>query len=122
MGRITPCSIIFAGTPPCKQFVSSFGLKLEAGNQGSEPKDFQKLLLQIKDTPYSGPISKIMLRSMQKARYYEENLGHFGLALKDYCHFTSPIRRYPDLTIHRIIKDCEEKKVHKFQEANNVEG
>jgi len=88
-----------------KIFISSFGLKLGgAGGEGYEPKDFQKLLLEIKNTPYSQPISKIMLRSMQKARYYPENLGHFGLALKDYCHFTSPIRRYPDLTIHRIIK------------------
>jgi len=88
-----------------KMFISSFGLVLSgAGGEGYEPKDFQKLLIQIKDTPYSQPISKIMLRSMQKARYYQENLGHFGLALRDYCHFTSPIRRYPDLTIHRIIK------------------
>ncbi len=88
-----------------KMFISSFGLILGgAGGDGYEPKDFQKLLLEIKNTPFSQPISKIMLRSMQKARYYPENLGHFGLALKDYCHFTSPIRRYPDLTIHRIIK------------------
>lgn len=87
-----------------KAFVSSFGLKLETGNQGSEPKDFQKLLLEIKGTPQSEPISKIMLRSMQKARYDSQALGHFGLALKDYCHFTSPIRRYPDLVIHRILK------------------
>lgn len=87
-----------------KTFVSSFGLKLEAGNEGSEPKDFQKLLNEIKGTPQSEPISKVMLRSMQKARYDSQALGHFGLALKDYCHFTSPIRRYPDLTIHRILK------------------
>lgn len=87
-----------------KAFVSSFGLKLETGNQGSKPKDFQKLLLEIKGTPQSEPISKIMLRSMQKARYDSQALGHFGLALKDYCHFTSPIRRYPDLVIHRILK------------------
>lgn len=87
-----------------RSFVSSFGLKLETGNQGSEPKDFQKLLFEIKGTPQSEPISKIMLRSMQKARYDSQPLGHFGLALKDYCHFTSPIRRYPDLVIHRILK------------------
>lgn len=87
-----------------KVFISSFGLKLIAGNEGYKPMVFQKLLEQIKDTEFSKPISKIMLRSMQKARYAPENLGHFGLALKDYCHFTSPIRRYPDLVIHRIIK------------------
>lgn len=87
-----------------KEFVASFGLKLEAGKQGSEPKDFQNLLMQIKGTAQSEPISKVMLRSMQKARYDSQPYGHFGLALKDYCHFTSPIRRYPDLTIHRILK------------------
>lgn len=87
-----------------KEFIASFNLKLEGGNEGYSPKTFQKLLNQIKDTSYSIPISKVMLRSMQKARYSPENLGHFGLALKDYCHFTSPIRRYPDLIIHRIIK------------------
>lgn len=87
-----------------RTFISSFGLKLTAGSEGAKPKDFQKLLLQIKGTAQSQPISKIMLRSMQKARYSPENLGHFGLALKNYCHFTSPIRRYPDLVIHRIIK------------------
>jgi len=86
-----------------KAFIASFGLNLYAGNEGYEPKVFQKLLNQIKETVFSQPISKIMLRSMQKARYYPENLGHFGLALKDYCHFTSPIRRYPDLFIHRVI-------------------
>lgn len=87
-----------------KEFVASFGLKLEAGKQGSEPKDFQNLLMQIKGTAQSEPISKVMLRSMQKARYDSQPYGHFGLALKDYCHFSSPIRRYPDLTIHRILK------------------
>ena len=87
-----------------REFVSSFGLRLHGGTDGSNPKDFQNLLNEIKDTSYSQPISKVMLRSMQKARYDSENLGHFGLALRDYCHFTSPIRRYPDLTIHRIIK------------------
>ena len=91
-----------------KAFIASFGLKLFAGNEGYKPMVFQKLLDQIKDTEYSKPISKIMLRSMQKARYETENLGHFGLALKDYCHFTSPIRRYPDLTIHRIITEMLE--------------
>jgi len=81
-------------------FVASFGLKL---NKAAKPSDFQELLVKAKNQPYSTALSKIMLRSMQKARYSPENLGHFGLALRDYCHFTSPIRRYPDLSIHRII-------------------
>lgn len=69
-----------------------------------QPKDLQKILLEVKDTPIENMISKAMLRSMQKAIYYEKNMGHFGLACRDYCHFTSPIRRLADLTIHRIIK------------------
>ena len=89
-------------------FASGLGLKM---NKAASPKDFQSLLLQSKDQTYSSALSKIMLRSMQKARYAPENLGHFGLALKNYCHFTSPIRRYPDLTIHRIISYFLEGKL-----------
>ncbi len=70
-----------------------------------KPKDFQSILKQVSDKPYSSVVSKVMLRSMQKARYCEENAGHFGLASDCYCHFTSPIRRYPDLFVHRVIKD-----------------
>ncbi|MBQ7579197.1 MAG: ribonuclease R [Clostridia bacterium] len=84
-------------------FVSSLGLKFEGDSEKVVPKDFQTLLRQTENEPYYDALSKIMLRSMQKALYYEKCLGHFGLALKDYCHFTSPIRRYPDLMIHRII-------------------
>ena len=85
-----------------KSFASGFGLVLHDSN-GATPKEFQRLLKQAKGETYFKALSKIMLRSMQKARYAPENLGHFGLALKDYCHFTSPIRRYPDLFIHRVI-------------------
>lgn len=85
-----------------KNFASGFGLVLHDSN-GATPKEFQRLLKQAKGETYFQALSKIMLRSMQKARYAPENLGHFGLALKDYCHFTSPIRRYPDLFIHRVI-------------------
>lgn len=88
-----------------KAFAGSLGLKFVASGKETSPKDFQTLLVQSKNQDYSSALSKVMLRSMQKARYDTVNLGHFGLALKDYCHFTSPIRRYPDLSIHRIISN-----------------
>ncbi len=69
------------------------------------PKDLADLLLQVKDTPYHKTIGYQVLRSMAKAEYSEKPKGHFGLVLRDYAHFTSPIRRYPDLIIHRILSD-----------------
>ena len=79
------------------------------------PKYIQKLLELTKDKDYSEIANKVILRSLQKARYLDENLGHFGLSLENYCHFTSPIRRYPDLCIHRIIKQCLHAKLTKSQ-------
>ena len=77
------------------------------------PKFVQKLLNLTKDKDYAEIANKVILRSLQKARYLDENLGHFGLSLENYCHFTSPIRRYPDLCIHRIIKECLHSKLSK---------
>ncbi len=91
-----------------RQFISGFDMKMTGG---SKPGDFQKILLESSKEDYSEAVSKVMLRSMQKARYAPENTGHFGLALDNYCHFTSPIRRYPDLTIHRIIKKFLDDKL-----------
>lgn len=85
--------------------MAGFGYYFKASGDSVHPKEFQKLLRRIEGKPEEGFISRITLRSMQQARYSTECTGHFGLATKYYCHFTSPIRRYPDLQIHRIIKE-----------------
>ena len=74
------------------------------------PKYYQQLIKLVENKPFTETVNKVILRSMQKAKYSNQCLGHFGLALEYYCHFTSPIRRYPDLTIHRIIKEFLHKK------------
>jgi ribonuclease R len=84
-----------------QEFVATFGLRL-GGKAKVTPKDLQQLLDQVKGHVAEGLISTVVLRSMKQARYSAENLGHFGLAAKHYTHFTSPIRRYPDLMVHRM--------------------
>ena len=84
--------------------VKGLGLNLSITEIDPKPRDVQKIIMAVKGRPMETVINSILLRSMQKAKYSELPVGHFGLALADYCHFTSPIRRYPDLTIHRIIK------------------
>ncbi len=86
-------------------FINNFGYHIHVGNNEVRPKEVQKLLGKVEGTPEEPLISRLALRSMKRARYTPENTGHFGLAAKYYTHFTSPIRRYPDLQIHRIIKD-----------------
>lgn len=76
-----------------------------------EPDFVQEILKLLEGKPYEQNCNKVLLRSLQKARYLEDCLGHFGLALEYYCHFTSPIRRYPDLCIHRIIKEDIKKRL-----------
>ncbi len=99
-------------------FISNFGYGLHIKGDEIHPKELQKLLVKCGDTAQESLISRLTLRSMQRAKYSVECLGHFGLACRYYCHFTSPIRRYPDLQIHRIIKDDirgrlkEERQVH----------
>ena len=88
-----------------EEFIETFGYSLAAGPEDVEPKHFQKLVTRIQGTPEEKPIAFLMLRTMQKARYDENNLGHFGLAAKSYAHFTSPIRRYPDLIVHRTLRE-----------------
>ena len=92
------------------EYLKSLGFKVPAIPDEITPEYYQQLIKLCSISPMAETVNKVILRSMQKARYTNRCLGHFGLALKYYCHFTSPIRRYPDLTIHRIIKECLHKK------------
>ena len=86
-------------------FIRNFGYTIKNKQEEIHPKELQKLLAKIEDTPEEVLISRLTLRSMKQAKYTIDCTGHFGLACQFYCHFTSPIRRYPDLQIHRIIKE-----------------
>ena len=101
-------------------FINNFGYSMHIGVNEIRPKEIQKLLTKVEDTPEEAMISRLALRSMKQAKYTAENDGHFGLAANYYTHFTSPIRRYPDLQIHRIIKDnlrgrMNESKIEHYQ-------
>ncbi|MCI9478603.1 MAG: ribonuclease R [Lachnospiraceae bacterium] len=86
-------------------FLKNFGYSLHTGGDEVHPGEIQKLLDRLEGTPEEAMLSRLTLRAMQKAKYSTDCSGHFGLAAEQYCHFTSPIRRYPDLQIHRIIKE-----------------
>lgn len=98
------------------EFVHNLGYHLKGANK-IHPGALQDLLDKVKGTKEEMIISTVMLRSLQKARYSHENSGHFGLAAKFYCHFTSPIRRYPDLIIHRIMKEYLKAEMDEEREA-----
>jgi len=110
-------------------FISNYGYYMKAlGRRNSKvsteeihPKEIQKLLQKIEGTPEEPMIARLTLRSMKQAKYSTECTGHFGLACQYYCHFTSPIRRYPDLQIHRIIKEqlrgrLKEERIEHYRE------
>jgi ribonuclease R len=91
-------------------FLGDLGLRLGAPSRKISPRDYERLTSSIKNREDIHLIQTLMLRSMQQAVYRPENIGHFGLALKHYAHFTSPIRRYPDLLVHRAIKHIIQKR------------
>lgn len=93
-------------------FINNFGYSIHIGQDEVHPKELQKLLQKIEGSPEEPLISRLTLRSMKQAKYSTISSGHFGLATNYYCHFTSPIRRYPDLQIHRIIKECLRGKMN----------
>jgi ribonuclease R len=95
-----------------EEFVSTLGYSLGAPPNDVKPRHFQKLVEKMHGTPEEKPIAFLMLRTMQKARYDEQNRGHFGLAAKSYTHFTSPIRRYPDLIVHRTLRESRHDRMN----------
>ena len=107
------------------KFIYNFGYKIKVKDEKVYPKEFAKILEDVKGKQEEKIVSNFILRTLKVARYDAENKGHFGIASKYYCHFTSPIRRYPDLYIHRIISEYlrngyvikEEKKERYFEEA-----
>lgn len=102
-------------------YLSGLGIKVPAIPEKITPQYYQELIRLASNQSYTETVNKVILRSMQKARYTNRCLGHFGLALEYYCHFTSPIRRYPDLTIHRIIKETLKRKKLSSQRTEELE-
>lgn len=97
-------------------FLAGLGINARRNREGVYPSDFQKILNAAKDSAAFPLVNRVMLRTMQKARYSPIAEGHFGLAEEHYCHFTSPIRRYPDLVVHRILKYLIENGTENIEE------
>src|SRR5436190_859105 len=98
-------------------FIEPLGYGLGAEGRSVTPKNFQKLVDRIRGKPEERPIAMLMLRTMQKARYDAVSLGHFGLAAEHYTHFTSPIRRYPDLVVHRMLRESRQGAISDARSA-----
>ena len=104
-----------------QEFIETLGYSLATDAENVRPMHFQKLVTKMRGTPEEKPIAFLMLRTMQKARYDPENSGHFGLAAESYTHFTSPIRRYPDLVVHRTLRESRHKQMDQAREEQLIE-
>ena len=104
-----------------EEFISTLGYSLNRSAEAVKPRDFQKLVERMRGTPEEKPIAFLILRTMQKARYDPSNMGHFGLAASSYTHFTSPIRRYPDLIVHRTLRETRHGRITEDRAAELTE-
>ncbi len=107
------------------KFLFNFGMKIKANQDNIFPKEFAKIIEEVKGKEEEKVVSNLILRTLKVARYEAENKGHFGIASKYYCHFTSPIRRYPDLFIHRIISKYLEENYdvsEKWMEDHQIQA
>lgn len=96
-------------------FAAVLGILVKGTKENISPKDLQKVLEQVENKPEEVVINTMLLRSMQQAKYSEDNYGHYGLAAEYYTHFTSPIRRYPDLIVHRLIRSYSQDQSEKIK-------
>src|SRR4029453_12863710 len=104
-----------------EELIATLGYILGKSGSAVTPRHFQKLVERMRGTPEEKPIAFLMLRTMQKARYDASNLGHFGLAAESYTHFTSPIRRYPDLVVHRVLREARHGRMTGERKAELTE-
>lgn len=102
-----------------KDFIKQFGYDIKTQDPIEITKTLNQLLIDVKGTPEEDMINNLVIRTMQKADYRTENIGHYGLGFKNYAHFTSPIRRYPDVLVHRILsRFLDNKSTHKLEKLN----
>ena len=97
---------------PFVAFAKKFGYKFNMNNEAEVAASFNQLLIDVHGKPEQHVLEQLGIRTMAKAIYTSENIGHYGLGFEHYCHFTSPIRRYPDVMVHRILQDVIEKNIH----------
>lgn len=97
---------------PFVAFARKFGYKFDMKNEEETAKSFNQLMIDVHGKPEQHVLEQLGIRTMSKAIYTTENIGHYGLGFNDYCHFTSPIRRYPDIMVHRILQEILENNIH----------
>jgi ribonuclease R len=97
---------------PFAAFARKFGYKFDIHDEAAVASSFNNLLKDVNGKPEQHVLEQLGIRTMAKAVYTSENIGHYGLGFEHYCHFTSPIRRYPDILVHRVLQDCLDKNIH----------